>query len=258
MKDGAHLFLRCKQVKKLWRCLELDEIREKLCACTNAKEVIQAVLDLPEDQRVLVTCMLWRWWDCRNKINAGESSDTVERTAVSARLWAAESLQLCSNPKSQSQPKEHRFWQKPLGDLMKINVYGAFNVSTGCGGWGFVARDNSGDIRGSGAGKLQHVASAFQAEATAAWEAIHAASSWGMTAIQVESDCQSLVKALQSTEYDLAPEGVLLKDIRSSARLNFFLRKTSNLFIFNHGSTTNTRNKNYIQIRRPPSDDYKH
>ena len=88
-----------------------------------------------------------------------------------------------------------------------------------------MARDNSGDIRGSGAGKLQHVASAFQAEATAAWEAIHAASSWGMTAIQVESDCQSLVKALQSTEYDLAPEGVLLKDIRSFARLNFFFAK---------------------------------
>ena len=38
-----------------------------------------------------------------------------------------------------------------------------------------------------------------------------------------------------------------------------FAGKNSNLFIYNHGSTTNTRNnKNYIQIRRPPSDDYKH
>ncbi|XBI14871.1 hypothetical protein VPH35_057388 [Triticum aestivum] len=35
-----------------------------------------------------------------------------------------------------------------------------------------------------------------------------------------------------------------------------FFRKTFDLFIFNHGSTTNTRNnKNYIQVRRPPSDD---
>ena len=38
----------------------------------------------------------------------------------------------------------------------------------------------------------------------------------------------------------------------------FFLGKTFNLFIFNHDNTTNTRNKNYIQIRRPSSDDYKH
>jgi DNA-binding NarL/FixJ family response regulator len=36
------------------------------------------------------------------------------------------------------------------------------------------------------------------------------------------------------------------------------VEKSSNLFIFNNGSTTNTRNnKNYIQICRP-SDDYKH
>ena len=40
--------------------------------------------------------------------------------------------------------------------------------------------------------------------------------------------------------------------------LELFFGRTFNLFIFNHDSTTNTRNKNYIQIRRPPSDDYKH
>ena len=38
----------------------------------------------------------------------------------------------------------------------------------------------------------------------------------------------------------------------------FFYEKTFNLFIFYHGSTTNTRNnKNYIQICRPSSD-YNH
>ena len=38
-----------------------------------------------------------------------------------------------------------------------------------------------------------------------------------------------------------------------------FCRKTSDLFIYNQGSTTNTiNNKNYIQIRRPPTNDYKH
>ena len=40
--------------------------------------------------------------------------------------------------------------------------------------------------------------------------------------------------------------------------VSFFSEKTFNLFIFNHTSTTNTRNinKNYIQIREAPSDDY--
>ena len=38
----------------------------------DAKEVVQTVPDLPEDQRVLVTCMLWRWWSSSNKVNVGE------------------------------------------------------------------------------------------------------------------------------------------------------------------------------------------
>ncbi|XP_037466652.1 aspartic proteinase nepenthesin-2-like, partial [Triticum dicoccoides] len=46
--------------------------------------------------------------------------------------------------------------------------------------------------------------------------------------------------------------GVNLRQLNTFAN-----RKTFDLFIFNHGGTFNTRNnKNYIQIRRPPSNDY--
>ncbi|XP_073359253.1 aspartyl protease UND-like [Aegilops tauschii subsp. strangulata] len=48
--------------------------------------------------------------------------------------------------------------------------------------------------------------------------------------------------------------GVNLRQLNTFAN-----RETFDLFIFNHGSTINTtNNKKYIQIRRPPSDDYKH
>ena len=41
--------------------------------------------------------------------------------------------------------------------------------------------------------------------------------------------------------------------------LLYFCEKTFNLFFFNHDNTMNTKNnKNYIQVRRSPSDDYKH
>ncbi|KAI4989043.1 hypothetical protein ZWY2020_036360 [Hordeum vulgare] len=39
--------------------------------------------------------------------------------------------------------------------------------------------------------------------------------------VQVESDCQTLVKALQSSELDKAPEGILFREIRVFARQNF-------------------------------------
>lgn len=95
------------------------------------------------------------------------------------------------------------------------------------GGWGFAIRDGQGDVRGSGAGRLQDIGSAIHAEATACLEAIHAAASWGMMKIQVESDCLTLVSALQSTEYDLTPEGILLREIRSFARQNFISSRFS-------------------------------
>jgi hypothetical protein len=51
-------------------------------------------------------------------------------------------------------------------------------------------------------------------------EAIQTAS-WGMGTIQVESDSAILINALQCSEYDLAPEGVLFREMRIFIGLNF-------------------------------------
>ena len=42
-----------------------------------------------------------------------------------------------------------------------------------------------------------------------------------MTRVQVKLDSKELVKALTSKESDLAAEGILFRDIREFARLNF-------------------------------------
>jgi hypothetical protein len=39
--------------------------------------------------------------------------------------------------------------------------------------------------------------------------------------VQIESDSQNLIRALQSKDYDLAPEGVIHCDVRLSLSLNF-------------------------------------
>jgi ribonuclease HI len=98
--------------------------------------------------------------------------------------------------------------------MLKINTDGAFNPETCQGGWGFVVQDNLGDARGSGAGAVRHAWSALQMEAHAIWEAAHAAAGWGMGRIILETDSLILARAMQSTDYDLAPEGYLIRDIR--------------------------------------------
>jgi hypothetical protein len=52
-------------------------------------------------------------------------------------------------------------------------------------------------------------------------QAVQAAADWGMGRVHFESDSQNLVRALQSTDFDLAPEGIIYRDIRSFVMLHF-------------------------------------
>lgn len=63
-------------------------------------------------------------------------------------------------------------------------------------------RDWDADVRGSRVGCPSLISSAAQAKAEARIEALHAASEWGMTNIHVETDSQTLVHAVQSSDYD--------------------------------------------------------
>jgi hypothetical protein len=122
--------------------------------------------------------------------------------------------------------KEPTHWTASVGECLKINIDGSF-VQRAChGGWGFVVRDEMGRPRGAGAGRLNHLTSAAQAEAQTCAEAIQAAG--GIGNVQFESDSQNLMKAVQSIEFDLALEGIIYRDIRSFVRLNFISAK----FIF--------------------------
>jgi hypothetical protein len=77
-EDGAHLFLRCKEVKKIWKDLKLEDEREKFCLCHDAKAVVKMLLDLHEEKRIMIACLLWRWWTRRNKINAKDKIGSGE------------------------------------------------------------------------------------------------------------------------------------------------------------------------------------
>jgi hypothetical protein len=36
--DGGHLFLRCKEVKKMWWAIQLDHVRQQLVGCSSSLE----------------------------------------------------------------------------------------------------------------------------------------------------------------------------------------------------------------------------
>lgn len=71
-EDGGHLFFKCKWVKRLWRALSMDDIRIQLSQLTSPKDVILAILQLPEEKKLVIIACLWQWWCERNRGNHGE------------------------------------------------------------------------------------------------------------------------------------------------------------------------------------------
>jgi hypothetical protein len=74
-EDGGHLFLKCKEVKKVWRELNLETVRCQLAECGSAKEMMELVLKMEPKMQLTVILLLWLWWDERNKFREEEEED---------------------------------------------------------------------------------------------------------------------------------------------------------------------------------------
>ena len=77
-------------------------------------------------------------------------------------------------------------------------------------------RDSNTDVRGCGAGCVSFISYASQAEAEACIEALHAASEWGHDKYSGRDglpDTCAVVHAVQSSDYNTAPKGIIYTDI---------------------------------------------
>jgi ribonuclease HI len=208
-------------MKQLWRRIGMEEMRDRMCGFDSAQTVVQEIMALKDEQKILISCMLWQWWLQRNKKSREGKEMSVDGVLKQAKFWASESLTYCKRTKEKGGAVPSQRWQKPVGDVLKNNTDGAFQAESGEGGWGFIIHDSCGDARGSGTGKIQHCMSALHAEAMACLQALQAATEWGMVHVQIETDSTILVRALQGTEHDRCP-GLLFREMRIFLQLNFF------------------------------------
>lgn len=85
-EDGGHLLFKCKEVKPVWRALNLEAIRCKLKEAGSAKEMMEMVLKLKEREQLTVIMLLWLWWGARNTLRS-------ERKAGGAQFLNSHTLQ---------------------------------------------------------------------------------------------------------------------------------------------------------------------
>jgi hypothetical protein len=106
-------------------------------------------------------------------------------------------------------------WQKPPCDWLKVNSGGAFSATSGPGGWGFVIRDEEGDVVAARARALKHERDAFHAELLACYQGALAASDKGIDKIILETDSLMMKQAMESDAYRFAEAGCYIYQLRS-------------------------------------------
>ena len=112
----------------------MEEVRLCMCACTDARGVIKLLLELDEEKKTLVVCMLWCWWTRRNKINAKEKGEPIDGLLSRIRACTSDYLNLCAAKECLENASVQEVWRRPVGDKLKINIDGSFHVGNNCGG----------------------------------------------------------------------------------------------------------------------------
>ena len=188
--------------------------RLALSSLSSSHNVTEHILKMPDEKIRLIVGLLWSWWNARNKSNAGEGLRSTDEVIFKARSLTQHVQQDEAGRSAMVVRANDQRWVPPLPDVWKINVDAAFWEKEALGTLGFVVRDDQCAAVMAGAGKLAVVTDALCAEAHACVAALQAAAAQGMQKIVLESDSQTLIKALQTTEHDLAPGGVLFREAK--------------------------------------------
>ncbi|KAI4968921.1 hypothetical protein ZWY2020_046251 [Hordeum vulgare] len=212
-EDDGHLFFRCKGVKPLWRGLQIEDIRMQLMECQGPIHVLECILKLPYEKKMMTVALLWAWWSERNKTNHNESRLSTGEFIFLIKRSTDEWLRFFK-PSTKSSTTSTPRWTCPPAEIIKINTDGAFLEETRDGGWGALARDSNGSIIFAADGRITHAYDALHAETIAIQHAIGLANQLGMGRIILETDSQILKQALLSPSLDQSRLGHLFLDIK--------------------------------------------
>jgi len=92
--------------------------------------------------------------------------------------------------------------------MLKLNVDGSFSKEKRQGSWGYVIRDNEGDVIQAGEEKILHALDAWYTELYACINGVKAAQSMGIHNFILETDALLTKQAMQGCGFRLSPLGV--------------------------------------------------
>ncbi|KAK1620559.1 hypothetical protein QYE76_026076 [Lolium multiflorum] len=118
------------------------------------------------------------------------------------------------SPPQQASPLSAKRWTKPPPGWVKLSCDGSVKTEDGTAGAGMVLRDEYGEVIFSACRQLLACDDPFEAEAYACEDGLRLALEWSEKPIIVESDCSTLISAVQATTQDRSQFMHLLYEIK--------------------------------------------
>jgi ribonuclease HI len=193
----------------------LESIRQILAECCNAKEVVSRLLKIDDELQLRAVLLLNNWWHERNRVREGENRRSPDDIAAMCGRQATEIRNLQRRFSEEiANRNQRRKWAVPPNGVLKLNVDGAFREADKNGGWGYIFRDDHGDVVQSGFGRMHFACSPLHMELVACIEGVKTAIALGVNNAVLETDAQQVVWAIQSNEFRLAVEGGLIHELK--------------------------------------------
>lgn len=198
----------------------MEQQSQDLTDINTAIDIMQYILAATKENRLKIVILMWTWWCERNRVREGDTPQSVQQIIHGIHVYSNEIQKLYANEGTWRVRRQKR-WEKPPGETLKLNCDGSFNHEGKHGGWGFIIRDEDGDVVSASCGRLDHVLEPLQAELVACLQGVQAALDLGIGRLVIETDALMVVQACTSTAYDMSSVGYLAQELRSMVDSNF-------------------------------------
>ncbi|KAF8653465.1 hypothetical protein HU200_062210 [Digitaria exilis] len=167
--------------------------------------------------------LIWRCWNVRNSVVMAGERVSVDGSVAFLSRYMVSLLQIRQQGPLDDVKGKHKVikrWAPPMGDVLKINVDGAFIVETGAAAVGVVIRNKDGTPLLMACRKVVHCRDAEEIEALACLEGSRMGARWADCSFILESDNASVIVKLKMREWqrsNVAP--VILDTLHAKAEL---------------------------------------
>ena len=200
--SDVHALFACPVAVEIWSNSDVDEELWGAGPLSAADRLQQVASMLDDPQMGEYLAILWEIWNERNRLIFGHGSSRGGRGSAARAVQFVRSFM---EFKTQSLPKgrsagtlaQEPVWRPPDSGTLRLN-FDAGQIGERGYGWGFVVRNQVGDILLMGVKQGDGFSEPEVEEARACLFALRSVADYGYGRLEVEGDCLNLIGRLQT------------------------------------------------------------